>query len=138
GGGERGGGGGGGKGGGERGGEGRGCTIGGAARGGLGRVAAELGRHGKACCRLLPRRPVPASHGAVRRRNGSPRRHAVRGDEHEPGAATALRFARRQAEGRSHPGTAPRQALRPRWRALMTTLRPTAGRTTPVAAVKAT
>src|SRR6516165_6543608 len=90
----------------------------------IGRAAAELGRHGKACCRFLPRRSAPESHGAVRRCNGSPRRHAVRGDEHEPGAATALRFARRQAEGGSQPGAAASPAFRPRRRALVTSAGP--------------
>jgi len=35
----------------------------------------------------------------------------VCGDEHEPGAATGLQFARRQAESRSPPDAAPSQAL---------------------------
>jgi len=92
-------------------------TIDRAAARGLGNVAAEISRHGTAYRQFLPppiRSWVP---WVGRRCNGSPRRYAVCGHDHEPGAATVLRFARRQAEDGSQPGAAPSQIFRPRRRA---------------------
>jgi hypothetical protein len=86
---------------------------------GCGSVAVAISRHGTAYRQFMSYRSAAGSHGQVRGRIGSPRRHAVCGDEHGPRAATVIRYARQQAKDGSQPGAAPSQTFWPCRRAFM-------------------
>src|SRR5262249_34200996 len=73
--------------------------------------AAEVGRDGSADRRVLSHLSAAGSHGPARRRGGSPRRHAVHRDDHEPGAAGLLRLPRRPAEAKPRPPASPARAI---------------------------